>query len=317
MISVIVPVYNVGKYIGECIESILKQTYKDWELILVVDGATDNSADICNHYKNTDSRIKVIEKPNGGVSSARNAGIKAATGDYIMFVDGDDWVEPDILEVMHNCIKENQVDACYCHIYYKENEIEATGIPNSYINKILKSEDALRMHLKFCFVASPCFSLTVRAKVADLFFNEQIHTYEDWEYNFRQLYNLDSLYVLDKAFYHYRTVAGSASKSELNNRKLTCFQIVDEVKLYVEKNNLPYNTELKVLNVHFLYHMLVILANGKYNKEPAKELCRQARKILFSVLTSKTMSSKKKLYTLMTAIHPRLFCVAYKLKYRV
>lgn len=100
MISVIVPVYNCEKYITRCVESILKQSYSDYEIILVNDGSTDSSGDICDKLKSRDSRIHVIHKVNGGVSSARNAGLKNAQGDYIAFIDADDWVEPDYLEAL-------------------------------------------------------------------------------------------------------------------------------------------------------------------------------------------------------------------------
>jgi glycosyltransferase involved in cell wall biosynthesis len=100
-ISVIVPVYNVEKYIQQCVDSILAQTFKDFELILVDDGSSDLSGAICNEYAAMDSRVSVIHKKNGGVSSARNAGLDVATGKYIMFCDSDDWTEPFWLEMLY------------------------------------------------------------------------------------------------------------------------------------------------------------------------------------------------------------------------
>lgn len=99
-ISVIVPVYNAEKYLDRCVESIVAQTYKNLEIILVDDGSTDNSPAICDAWAKKDSRIRVIHKKNGGVSSARNAGLDACTGDYIGFADADDWMEPDMYEVL-------------------------------------------------------------------------------------------------------------------------------------------------------------------------------------------------------------------------
>lgn len=97
-ISVIVPVYNVEKYLSKCVESILNQTYKDIELILVDDGSLDNSGNICDNYAKNDNRIKVIHKENGGLSSARNAGLDIASGEYISFVDSDDWIDENTYE---------------------------------------------------------------------------------------------------------------------------------------------------------------------------------------------------------------------------
>ena len=93
-LSIIVPVYNVEQYLDKCIKSILNQTFKDFELILVDDGSIDNSGEICDEYAKKDSRVKVIHKKNGGLAAARNTGLIIARGDYVGFVDSDDWIEP-------------------------------------------------------------------------------------------------------------------------------------------------------------------------------------------------------------------------------
>ncbi|MDE6654885.1 MAG: glycosyltransferase, partial [Muribaculaceae bacterium] len=100
MISIIVPVYNVEEFLPRCVESVIAQSYPDWELILVDDGSLDGSPEICDSYADKDSRIKVIHKSNGGVSEARNVGIRAATGEWICFIDSDDYVAPRYLEAM-------------------------------------------------------------------------------------------------------------------------------------------------------------------------------------------------------------------------
>lgn len=114
MISVIVPVYNVEAYLSKCIESIINQTYDDLEIILVDDGSPDKSGEICDEYAKKDSRIKVIHKENGGLSSARNAGINAANGDLIGFVDSDDYIHPEMYERMYNAIEKEKADLCMC-----------------------------------------------------------------------------------------------------------------------------------------------------------------------------------------------------------
>ena len=109
-VSVIVPVYNVEKYLAECINSIINQTLKEIEIICVNDGSTDSSLDILREYEKKDNRIKVINKSNGGISSARNAGIEAANGKYIAFVDSDDWVDLDAYEILYRFAKEQHAD---------------------------------------------------------------------------------------------------------------------------------------------------------------------------------------------------------------
>ena len=107
LISVIVPVYNVEKYLRQCLDSIINQTYRNLEIILVDDGSTDSSGIICDEYAQIDARIKVIHKENGGLSSARNAGLDVCTsgGDFIAFVDSDDWLEPDMYERLYETSK--------------------------------------------------------------------------------------------------------------------------------------------------------------------------------------------------------------------
>ena len=113
-ISIIVPVYKVEKYIHKCIDSILNQTFKDFELILVDDGSPDNCGKICDEYAKKDSRVIVIHKENGGLSSARNSGLDIARGDYIGFVDSDDYIENDMYELLYNLCEENNCDISSC-----------------------------------------------------------------------------------------------------------------------------------------------------------------------------------------------------------
>lgn len=115
-ISVIVPVYNTEKYLDRCIRSIINQTFSDFELILVDDGSKDNSGFICDEWEKKDSRIKVIHQKNAGAGAARNAGLRVAKGEYIGFIDSDDWIEPQMYEVMYNAIEKYSADVGMCNI---------------------------------------------------------------------------------------------------------------------------------------------------------------------------------------------------------
>lgn len=125
LISVIVPVYNVEKYIDRCINSILNQTFLNYELILVDDGSLDNSTCICEEYAKRDERISIIYKKNGGLSSARNAGIDASKGEYLLFVDGDDVIHPEMLEILYSHLKKNNAQISigdFCR-FHNESEL--------------------------------------------------------------------------------------------------------------------------------------------------------------------------------------------------
>jgi len=110
LVSIIVPVYNTEKYIRQCLDSILNQTYQNFECLLINDGSSDNSADICREYVAKDARFRYFEKENGGVSSARNLGMERSGGAYITFIDSDDWLENDALQLLHGALKKENAD---------------------------------------------------------------------------------------------------------------------------------------------------------------------------------------------------------------
>ncbi len=135
MISIIIPIYNIEQYVSTCVESVLAQTYGDIEIILVEDGSTDNSGRICDEFASLDNRIKVIHKNNGGLSSARNAGIDIAAGEYIYFVDGDDLIHPQCIERLLDCINRYEADIAVCktNSFLDEKSINYNVIGNSVI----------------------------------------------------------------------------------------------------------------------------------------------------------------------------------------
>jgi glycosyltransferase involved in cell wall biosynthesis len=127
IVSIIVPVYNVEKYLAQCLDSLIMQTLKNIEIILIDDGSTDNSGLICDEYAAQDSRIKVIHKKNGGASDTRNAGLKSMNGDFVSFVDGDDFVADDYIQTLYNLLITNGGDiACIQFIHYYPDYPEKT-----------------------------------------------------------------------------------------------------------------------------------------------------------------------------------------------
>ena len=152
-ISVIVPVYNCEKYLEKCINSILSQTFDDLELILINDGSSDNSGKVCDYFKETDSRIKVIHQKNMGVSVARNVGLDISNGKYIGFIDGDDYIESDMYEFLYNNIKKNEAEVAICgieNIFIKNDGSEKLIHQTSDFSgvKVLNGEEAFSESLK-------------------------------------------------------------------------------------------------------------------------------------------------------------------------
>ena len=138
-ISVIVPVYNVEQYLPRCIDSILDQTFTDFELLLIDDGSKDKSGEICDNYAKKDSRIRVFHKENGGVSSARNLGLYNAKGKYIAFIDADDWVENEYLRIMYKHGEEECADIISSDFFLDNTEIQSLYIKQDYNNNRIKT----------------------------------------------------------------------------------------------------------------------------------------------------------------------------------
>lgn len=145
LISIIIPIYNVEKYLGKCIESIINQTYENLEIILVNDGSKDDSKNICEFYQKKDKRIIVINKKNGGLSDARNTGLDVARGKYIGFVDSDDFIDRNMYQILYNDIVSNNADIAICN-YKKIYENELVNVENKLNNtEIYNKEDAIRL----------------------------------------------------------------------------------------------------------------------------------------------------------------------------
>lgn len=245
LISVIVPVYNVENYLHKCVDSILAQTLNDFELILVDDGSLDNCGDICDEYAKKDWRVRVIHKPNGGVSSARNAGIEFARGEWLCFVDGDDTVEVDYLLKLvkgANPQNDNQFALCgYRNVYInKENESDTHTFAQDYNS--VGIVEALCMAERNNIINSPVCKLFKKNILIDnkLRFDRTISYGED------HLFVLDYCLFVNRAFisnyvgYNYfHRGNDSLTSTNANTGKFV---------VYVEKLDQAYDNVLKVLD---------------------------------------------------------------------
>lgn len=224
MISVIVPIYNVATYLEQCIESICNQTYKDMEIILVDDGSTDGCYDICERYKDRDSRIRVAHKENGGLVSARKVGMRIASGRYIAFVDGDDWIEPDMYEHMYQVMSEQDVDIVVCG-HYEGAGTARKEVFRGNAGKKYEKENLL-CEIYPCMIANErLFDWQISLFMWDKLFrracmeeillsvDERITMGEDAACIYPCLLHADSIYIMYESFYHYRQTTSSMIKS--------------------------------------------------------------------------------------------------------
>lgn len=232
LVSVIVAVYNIEEYLPRCVDSILAQTYGNLEIILVDDGSEDRSGSICDAYAAKDRRVRAIHKKNGGLSDARNAGMDAASGDYIGFVDGDDWIEPDMYRAMYcACEKEKaQVAAC------RYKQITKSGvIDGSAGNSVsLSRDEALEIYVcgddRYLIYNSVWSKLFARDLVEDMRFPVGKNS-EDIMFTTRAFCRMERLAYLDEAYYNYvLDREGSIMNEKAGERRLK-----DEIPFWQEQ----------------------------------------------------------------------------------
>lgn len=231
LISVIVPVYNVAAYLRRCVESLLAQTYPCIEVILVNDGSTDDSLVICREYERLCPNIKVIDKPNGGQSSARNAGLKITEGEYIGFVDSDDWVTPDMYDTLYGLIKEYDADAAQIAavmaygsdmqvIHGEEKEFVLTS-RNEILERFMY--DSVRVGL---FGIWNCL---FRADIVKNISFREGKVFEDVEYKYRALAACRRFVTSDKVCYFYFQHDSSTINTKLRRKDLDLYDAAEEL----------------------------------------------------------------------------------------
>lgn len=212
-ISVIVPIYNVEKYLIKCIESILHQTYSGLEIILVNDGSTDGCGKICDEYKEKDSRIQVIHQKNAGLSEARNAGIDMATGDYVVCIDSDDYVDIDMFEYCVKGLESADADIVVCGTKI-EFEDGTTKVKNNKSKEILSTREALiKLNSFSSFDMSVCNKIFKKEIVKGILFPAGKKS-EDYFVMFQYFNRANKVLVLPEAKYHYFQRANSISRGK-------------------------------------------------------------------------------------------------------
>ncbi len=261
-ISVIMPVYNVEKYLSDCIDSVINQTYKNLEIILVNDGSTDTSPDICNSYSTLDNRVKVINKINGGISSARNEGIKIATGDYIVCLDSDDyWIDENVAQkIADKIIKEKSEVILFGFKYYFESTKE---FKNYFDYKNKENLNNIFDIVKNNYFVSSAWTKVVRRDVIldnNLFFKEGVYS-EDIEWSAKLILTGANFSLITEDLYAYRIREGSVTANitsknifDLKNNILSSLENVQNIENNIIKecfyNYIAYQyiTLLNLLN---------------------------------------------------------------------
>lgn len=218
LISIIVPVYNVEAYLEKSLISLLNQTYKNIQIIIVDDGSTDSSGTICDRYCEKDSRIEVYHIPNRGVSNARNQGLNYSMGEYVYFFDPDDFIEPRALEILYNQIKKDSVDLVECS-YFKDFTVSRENVIHS--NAKISGREAIKSLLLWNgYITSFCWDkLYIKEKIGDIRFDSKLKVGEDDLFVFEYLLKCESVIVLDCPLYNYLIRENSAIGSAYTQKK--------------------------------------------------------------------------------------------------
>lgn len=309
LISVIVPVYNVEDYLDRCVESIINQTYKNLEIILVDDGSTDSSGKKCDSYALKDSRIKVFHKENGGVSSARNMGIDSASGDYIGFVDGDDLLEPHMYELLVDNAEKYNVKISCCQMQTENTDGSVALIeehPSALIGQAEIVNGFFFDNFIRGFIVSPCNKIISKDILIDS--NIRFKNYalaEDFLFIFEVLTKVESVYYDSRIGYRYLHRENSAMTSKFSEKR---FDYVDAIKEIEEICKEKYSVEVAekahqwvFLNVLTNFRAMIINGMQKAYRDKSEEYKKYLRE---NKRSFKFLNTKRKIDYLLSLYLP-------------
>lgn len=264
-VSIVVPIYNVEKYLRQCLDSIANQTLKDIEVICVNDGSKDSSLEIIMEYVNKDPRFKVIDKPNSGYGNSMNRGFDMAEGEYIGIVESDDYAEPDMFEKLYSCAKENDLDACKSGFFFYYSVPEEKNIPSKIASYIMCKDvfyptddfKSLREQIEFFNIKPTIWSAIYKKEFVrenNIRFNETPGaSFQDTSFNFKVWALAKRVKLLEECFLHYRQDNESSSINSASKVFCVCDEYREieafleqhpdkKAKLDIVKNALKYNT---------------------------------------------------------------------------
>ena len=318
LISIIVPVYNTEKYLSKCLDSILNQSYKNLEIILVDDGSKDGSGDICDKYAAVDSRIKVIHKENEGVSKARNTALEIATGDYIGFVDSDDTINPEMFKILYNNLVNNEVEISICDFKMVYNDREE-HLNKENLSMRLSSDKAIEnILLGKYFQGHLCNKLFKANVIGELRFDEDIYVYEDMLLVIKAILNSKNVFFDSAPLYDYYMREGSALHATFNHKRYSahtaCVRILDEINHSTVENK---DLLSKCVYTAILICNTVFLQKLYYDKASRKEYCKKIRqniKHYFKFKYIKKLGLVQRVGIILARISTRLFFLSMPIK---
>lgn len=312
-ISIIVPVYKVELYLEKCINSILNQTFKDFELILVDDGSPDRCGEICDEYAKKDNRIVVVHKENGGQASARNVGLDIARGDYIGFVDSDDWIEADMYEVLYNMCNQTRCDIANCSsiIHFKDKTITNGGHSLVIHNK----EEAMLTMLEGVLYDEVVWTKLINKDILDgIRFTVGI-MYEDTDFTYRLIGKCDKVASIGEAKYHYIKREDSTMDRAIKEISIDGVMVYDKMLHFIhdEFPTCKKIANLKLANCALSTLNLMISSENFYNhKKNFYKVANILNQYFSTTITLDEYPKTVKLLLLFNKIHPFFYRIILK-----
>lgn len=295
-ISIIVPIYNVEDYLPRCIDSILAQTFSDFELILVDDGSPDNCGEICDEYAKKDDRIVVIHKENGGLADARNAGIAVAKGEYFGFIDSDDWIDPNMYQVLYNIATKNDADISECSFAQCSDNITINQ-PQKIVEKEFTKEDAIIQ----LYSGDVYGTIVVWNKLyRNVLFNElKFQTGKICEDQYiipKLFYSANRIVSCDYIGYYYFYRENSIMNSGFSAKRLDAVRAFKDTRDFLIEYGL-----LNALEYHDATYAFILLKylrlsiKNNLDKHQTLSIKREFDSLLFTFLKNKKLSFKEKI----------------------
>lgn len=318
-VSIVVPVYNVKNYLVKCVDSLEAQRLEDFEIILVDDGSTDGSGELCDDLKKQYENIVVVHKPNGGLSSARNAGIDVACGEYIGFVDSDDFVEKGMYSHLYEAIKRTKKSIACCGRYLQTNEDYITEEFTLIQEKEFTREEAVREILLLEKIdVSACDKLYRRYLFDDLRFPVGKIS-EDAAVIFEIINKSNGIVHVGKPYYHYIFRKGSITKSKYNEKKYDVMTNLKKTDIFIKKYYPKLEKENKIYGCICSAALLIDMwedKEAKYNyPEHYKEYRRTFNDGFWNTITSPEIRNKMKLRVIAIKTHSLGMFMAVKKMY--
>lgn len=310
-VSVIIPVYNVKQYLTKCIESVLQQSLSNFELILVDDGSTDGSGELCDKYALHDARIKVIHLINGGVSRARNEGIKNANGQQIVFIDGDDWIEDSYLSELYRLLIENNADISVVG-FISDDEKHRTEYSIFTNEKQLTGKESLDYiaDIQKPWVGFAGGKMYRSSLIKELSFNEKISICEDSLFNCYAMLKANKVAVSHKCLYNYRirlTSATLTANAEKLLTKIHAFELIWSEAIQYPESDFYYRV-LSVLVTTYIYYLTIYSQANRFDKDTFND-CKTTIRSLVKKLGINRLMLNAKIKLLLLFISSRLFYI--------